>query len=45
MGSRPLLTATELDARVEAFEAAWGGGFLKTDRFVAMVYEDLKSRK
>ena len=28
-----------------AFEAAWGGGFLKTDRFVAMVYEDLKSRK
>lgn len=24
------------------FEAAWGGGFIKTDRFVAMVYEDLK---
>ena len=28
-----------------AFDAAWGGGFIKTDRFVAMIYEELKGMK
>lgn len=28
-----------------AWDAKWGGGFLKTDRFVAMVYDDLKGVK
>lgn len=28
-----------------AWEAKWGGGFLKTDRFVAMVYDDLSGTK